>query len=1782
MVMTNSCVGTVEDAAPDISSQFNEGATVGTSYNGILSATAVAHNRFEIVFDSLPDELYEHYLFVNQATFPLRIDINDPDLVDLGGNTYLYTYIQGDVSNNFNFVGDEHVFKIRARERSNEIWTINENEIQTRGFLNRVSYFDGINSVSEFAGAADSKVTIKWSPSAMEGTFVATEPDAVYYKVTYIEAEEGYENLYNPSYSGSKRFSQRVPAVGRATPLSIPSEVTISSLREDTNYLFSVRAIHKKYADEEVAGNTNISFPTEQNTRFVRYRTGVSTGLFDLDRSSLVLKNASGSSGLTSILASWSPGIGSYSSYRIYYREYTGGGDPAADDKLDLTADLIPLAGVCNTGGIIKCEQFDATDTSADILSLTAYSHYQFKLVLCSNVACNLDPLAVIAPEQAAIVTNLSSIKVEPTLAPFSGISSLSDPTDVTDLDRINIVILPASTSVGYADSLEFYCFDPADKTNHVAFPQNGSAIVSAIAECNGLSLALQNGSPLSSITANNLSSNLNFQVQGINADGTTEYCFQAIDAINNQGASNIVKQSIDSDKATCFFPRINTPSIEQFPGLKSCTVLNDEITVDWDLPSGGVYNQFKVYWKEKDAFAFSFESAISGAAGYMTHGIPVYLADNLTTLAIPDLTPGKVYDFGILSWAIGGADTPSEFNARIQTCKVEFPKATFDSWQRIFAVGPKIDGRYNLDPSASNLYSGYKASAYMPESLNSDGIPVEYDGATYVVSPGQYNGSNPTNFTDSFDGAFNASGEAYSSTGIVSLAWKDIDLSYGDSTFQTNQNFSARPSRTFGYRVYRSFNNGLDWEDLTATSGLIHAGSYTYQPRSNAQSNGNEISTRMAFFTDYSITALAGAQDVERARIVQYRVVPVYDEVELDFSSSQFNKRNIIKVIIPPANMALVNRIISNKTMCEEIGKAIDVDNNYVCEFNGLGAKPRLTPWALNETVIDQGGDLLVDRFELGCNYTRGDLSQDPELGSSWIDVTSAPYGGTYNNALSAVRDFDGLNSVNGSFMKGCFNDLSKLATRTDSSLFGAAPDEKSVLFGDCLGANRLMIARTTPGPDGPERPTFNTPGVPNLISSDFTSDAASNVIPSSPQIAFGADTVGSYSFFGGVADFRRNVFTQSEYAAVFYNQRNRTASEIISPRGPDHTDPSGVTMVSSYTGSTTRLHHQSCFINLAAIGADGAQRARWFPTSLLSRIRFENGVEDNLNDKSLGEIQGANNFYNDVATSEFKTIPSSLWNSERIDSSMKLPRIFSSNSAKLPPLQGLSQESSAKVCASYKLQVGESEDGTNFSPRSKVYNKRLLRRADFVASAAFPDTTTYNEAAIIDIEQGDSASFSNSCMSSNNPQVTQAVSVNTKATLDSKSTNNDSYSEPSAFHTGSGQTDSSGHSGNCTSKYGVQDLVGNLQETLSDRIQCDFTLDRLYFGLYDAVGGFGTTTQSVTLTNANVNNLNFWSDAKIYDQFGADITPATVRPWVRTDPNSGYCSIVDSTEAHLTNANFRTGSSFLTFDQLQTDPLYIENIVDPYAINTQRNGDGTFASFGLGAISPQLKYNNSLAISSAGVDTGSLDVARGNYFSNLLGIPLACPDSTPFYDPCGANGSDNKLLTTSFLNTRNTPDTTITTYVEFPTHNAQIFSRGVSDINDGPEVPKSWDPTVSPISGPSNERSVVTEIRLTGPTGANPLSSSGGYNLTYESRGDTGTFTGGSETYYSIGWSIRRDSQLTMDSGGSFISSLNGRYSMTNGSLVQGGQMTASGNGTRCAVLVNLDQLREGIEEE
>lgn len=1792
-----SCVGTVQESSVPSGVNFTS-ETKTFSYSGIVGARAISHDKIEIDFfaASGPSDNFRYFLTVNDADTPIEISLTSTT-EGLNGRR---VYVLRDLA-----MSSQYKLKISAKNTVEKSTSTGEVEMFVTTFDNRVSDFDGISRVSLLPGQTDRAVLVEWVPSVMQGIFSAGIFDPVHYEVTVISSNGGAANLNNSTYGGSDRRQILVPQPPiRATPFGNPSSYLLENLSPDTLYYIQVRAINRLWMDySETPGIPFIPVSREQNNRFFSIRTAPASSLFDFRQDNIQLANATGADAFDKIDVYWTPGLGNFTGYRIFVREFDGAdGSHATDDRLT-NATLIGMNSAANT---LNTGYFpvSSTLTKRRISGLENYKWYQVKVALCKTIACPVNT----ADANAAIVSELKTIQVKPTLAAFAGINTLQSPFQYAQRDFVYAYFDAPVISSGFANSLEFYCVNPANPSEQFLFVGNTPINAPGVVSCHGLSL---DGTPpaLTQYTSQN--------IKGVIADGTRQYCFAATPAITGFGPE--IRLSAAERAVRCIYPEIKTPTITQFPGLSgSCEVATSNATVRWNLPSGGVYSDIHVFYREKTPAAiFSYGDAISQTDGVFDPPSPDYTrlnfaATDLTT-TISGLRPGKTYQVGVLTSVLLDTGTRlwSENNLNIKDCVIPLPVASFKGFTRIFAIGPRFDGRI---PNVAND-SQYPDAARIYEAIDADGLPYEVKrvavgGAidttatsNFTAAPGRDQGAS---FTAPLDGVLDEAGFAASKSGVISLAWEDIDLSFAANFFRDPQLPSAtpilKPARKYGYRIYRSVDNKLTWQDLTRTVGLIYTRDVTYRHRPNS----SPITRQMAFFTDYSVKnsgerhdASTGT-DIERARVYWYRIVPVFDGVELAYSSGQHHQ---VRVTLPPANMALVHRWMANRAGCFELERTPNITQNYTCAYNGVGSVPRSYPWRVNETTLDQRGDLLVDRNELGCRYTRGDNSASITAGTSHFTTPqSAPLRSVPDQDQNFWPLFQGYPTDDqGSIdtfrkYRGCGgrahtlgNYVTPAGPQSSDYPNGFVPNYASNLHGDCTGSANMEVPFTSCTPDqfqanSYERLTLVTPGLfPPQEPYDCSADN-----PPATRTSVSSLLQGAWS---------SNLVMQSEFLAVFHNRHDQGG--FSAPiEGPTTASLTSSRIVDREPLRPGGRQASSCWINLAAIDGSGHMRPRWASINNLNqRIRFKGSHPDLLH-KTVSEISEISTsltessltlFNGDASvsgdTAQYRLPQTLLRQSNRYQSTTKLGRIMVSNSAKLPPLSRIGQPELTSLCALTKVEVGLQTSTGVFSALSSPLTKRPLRRRDFTTASAWNDTFLETT-----IQSREASNDPGSCAASQKLTTTNPVTLakgdehlNTQSFLGGA--NRPLITGSSALT--DGVNPETTHTEKCQSRYGIQDLVGNQQEHNSERIFCDYGSAQSPQINFGETSGWTSSSEGI-INRAADGGISFpylngprgifeyilkstsipVDGVAQYTLSFADGAPSLtdLKPWVSLPTGAGYCSFVNNNPNTRGTISYRDNDGnwfdiFLPGGSVNSS-LIPRVQSDQRSLYSLRNGDGYFLDFGPSGLASKLSRRDALALYDDATDLGQGDnneVAKSKYFNPVLGLPLSCSENS-----CAdavLDEFDNKKITTTGLrpNVTEADEVSQLEIPNFPIGNSQIYSVGVGEFDIPYGATESFTNSATSFS---NDQFLIKSVA---PSRSEIAS------VTHTTKNLKQFPLDAVVEGWNVRWSIDRNRDLSIRSGGSAGMGRSGRYTASIQDFESGQGDLFSGG--RCAVLINED---------
>ncbi len=1711
--LLSSCVGTIEDKNAQVAANKTTGdSSKAFSFDGLVNAVGVAHDKIELSFAPADADktAVTYEIYVNNGPIPIKVTGNSLSVNASG----LYVFTVSGLS-----INTTYTFNMRAvlNGTSEALKLDPTKSLSATTFNNETADFQGISSLTLGAGESGrDTVIVKWIPAAIKGTALNPKnTDPVGYEITYVTKLAGARNINNPSYVSNNKKVITIPyPISNPPALNTDSQYTINGLTPGETYYFQVRALHKGY----ILYKTDLTYKREENTRFLSITTLNNAALFSFNAALAYMTNPLGDAGRSNLNVSWIPAAGEFNHYRLCYKQVAAPGDsePIVDEIQEEN-----LEGLNGKDRMIdvtsKCIPLDVNTTSHTLGGLQTYAYIQAKVIACRKPDCGPNDRQK---------SDLLQKRVIAFVTPFNGVLTILNPNDETKLNNINVTFDSPVISAGYLTHFTLYCYSSLNDNSPVAIPSNGT-ITSNTGKpsCNGIRLL----TPLPSAFADyGILTNLEVELPVV--DGNSRYCFSLLPSIRSQ---YLIQEDLSTAVVKCVTPEIKTPTIVQFPGREDvCNINGRNLTINWPTPTGGLFTKFVVFYKEKTASStfFNFEEAKSA---YLNNNNAVYKwVDGLPRDSVEhiftNLIQGRSYNVGVLSYLEANSTKLfSQFNVNIGQCTMPLPVPTFNEWVDIFAIGPKEDG---LTPIA-----GDGSRKYILETLDNDGIPVDIKVTTLdpkVIHPTDEPLAATRAGTVNFDGIYGSMDalatnplNQYSNSGIVKLGWKDVTFYSGTeqlNNFIGNPTYETPPStktlRKFGYRVYRSDDNQMTWLDLTKNSatkfqsvnnsGLIYPSDYTWRARTNKTPTVEKI----AFFTDYSVKFSQSSEEIDRARIYFYKIVPVFDGKELDYGSAGNSTHHIIKVTLPPRNMALVHRQIANRTICLEMDKPINksAGAHYSCSFNGLGASGLSLPWAVGNTVYDLGGDLLIDRFELSCPFTRGDMNIANS--SSSFNLGKLAFKGESQYATT---------------FRGCYNSTStaNLEGSAGSTSQSANYVYKQAIPGDCFGRDGFHQAavEVCANPAFPETRYYFYPG-----SSDDVDDLASCGDPDSTGERIFDLTNPASRINNSAAVFP----TQSEFAAVYYSRTsyNRTSEfHLNTGKLPGGNGQS--------LEQTSRFHNGTCSVNLNWVNSSDQYRPRWIPLSgLFERLKTAakpSGL--NLYKKKVSEVLADSSLYD---STNVKAPTGSLVASNRYKSTSTLARVVTSNSAKLPPLDGLAVSDLNGICSTYKVQVGLETASKPFTMlNNKTYDKRLMRKKESMVASAWPQS--YDTTKIMSIETGDyeEATIKKGC---NSLTKTLPSGTGTFSRADYLTTNfPHAGSSHTLLMTGNSSRDYNGELANtekCVSRFGVQDMVGSLQEANSEQIFCDYSEDTLYLG----------TSKSPT-TSVNITNTN--NSGNRYD-------PSLIEPWVQSTPYSGMCSVVEKggarTGEYLNSSYFAPIYNFL--GNLDADVVSKSKDYDQNSVLAARNGDGSFLDFGQANLAPKLSRSNLLTMRTADLPVADdYHSILPKYFNTALGIPLLCEKG------CANDASDNTLISTDQICTSKDCTTFAIPPViqNFPMNNASITNVGTGDRGSRGDLntnnPNHIGAGIDYISGVNTANPITDNTFIRTPV-TSPEATPGETRVAY--------------------FNIGRDSSLKMLTGGNYLKD-SGRHSLHvygNNNVYERSESLAMGS--RCAILINEDE--------
>lgn len=615
-----SCLGKVEDANSKLTKGVNSGDTV-LSFEGIVEAVPIAPDKVEVYFaPSVVDAADVTYIIsydgaLNPITVPGQTLV--PDYRGL----LRYTVKNLEINTSY-------LFNVQARNIDGE-QSVNDALYSAKTFGNETANFFGIGNVRNLSGS-DSKnsLLVEWPAAEIVGGFIPDDIDPSKYEIVLINSD-----LATPIAFDDESFSAPARIVSYVSSTKVSQQ--INGLLPGTIYYVRVRAIHHGFNTY----GSDPSYRVEENNRYLVAETlSDSSSDINVDLDSFEVEVPSDQTGRSSLNLAWSQGVGAIDHYRIYYKENsTGSGWSIYKNGRD---DICNGQEVSDSAYYCKQVSFDVGQTK--IVELSAYTDYEVYLLLCLNSACT--------PGSFIEYTSSGVYRTSPPNASFSGVTEILSPRYYWALNEVYLKYTPVDLSTGVMDGLLVEIKarstgEPSVDTfiNHPDW-SNPTAITNS-------DIDYFNDDEVS--------------IRGLDMSSIEEYCFSLIPYVY---IDNVVTPNRSSEVTRCVLPRIEAPSVEDFPGFSGnlqFDAASATSTLTWLPPEKGVFDKYIIYLKHSGGSAFNFSDAIGGSTDYLR--FEVDYSEISYTLAF---MPSGNYTFGILTY-LSQEDLYSEHNSETRSITV-------------------------------------------------------------------------------------------------------------------------------------------------------------------------------------------------------------------------------------------------------------------------------------------------------------------------------------------------------------------------------------------------------------------------------------------------------------------------------------------------------------------------------------------------------------------------------------------------------------------------------------------------------------------------------------------------------------------------------------------------------------------------------------------------------------------------------------------------------------------------------------------------------------------------------------------------------------------------------------------------------------------------------------------------------------------------------------------------------------------------------------------------------
>ena len=660
--LTSSCVGEYQTVDVNLTESTEENPVNSLKFKGIQDAIAVADDKIEVYFYPADGGSESYSYTVSIGNYDEEFTASSDTLTeDYRG--FHRMLIDGLAP------GTSYTFKIDVAETGSDTIIESENTLSATTFENDVSDFYGISSVSNAVGEAGlDSINVRWVPTDKKSELGTDDSDPSSYEIIAVNALLNTPEVAN-DYTFTEEDGRYVFTEDWIAGLN---STTISGLEAGTPYYIFVRVLHV----DSINDSSKPYLRSELNNKYIEISTySADDTSISVTGDEFVVEPLGGVKATSSLNASWGDVNGVFNHFRVFYSS----GSLSSIDTT--TCDTLTLE-ISDAGGI-ACKEISASESSVVLSDLTAYTNYNVQLVVCVTEDCSVNYFASSLLCEGSSPDDRCHAVTEPSLDSFTGISTVTNASSVSEIGEIYLTYLAPTFEEGYFEGLLVeYTTERSDLLLWLENEANGkpdSAIINMEV-------------PGYEYTGDLIVDNFDITdelitVSGLDYSSEGYHCFSIYPYVyDTEGNIDFSNYSSLTKVWKCTTTSIDAPTVTDFAGFASGSSPKESsyVSLVWTKPSSGVYSHYEIFYRDvadPDDPDFNLTTAIQETTvdfSYTNYDRIFFSSTggdgtevtNKTTSSLED----GYYIFGIVTYYPGTGSTPirSEESPNKLLCQVD------------------------------------------------------------------------------------------------------------------------------------------------------------------------------------------------------------------------------------------------------------------------------------------------------------------------------------------------------------------------------------------------------------------------------------------------------------------------------------------------------------------------------------------------------------------------------------------------------------------------------------------------------------------------------------------------------------------------------------------------------------------------------------------------------------------------------------------------------------------------------------------------------------------------------------------------------------------------------------------------------------------------------------------------------------------------------------------------------------------------------------------------------